>query len=506
MDSSVRLIAPIIMKCGWLAVSLLAATFSAPVPFDQSSSELPAPRAANADSPTPCREIQRRYGPIARCADGVLAGSDFAKRVARPRHQLELENMAVSPIHIPLARAAVHAKKTTFYFVGIGHAERPLTFEDCLFHDDLSIASPARLTVTRSRLWRDLILRGAFRDGAILTATKVNRSVHLSDASFLGRLDLTGLNVRLGLQFGPHGRQTLPDVSFKQARLEGVVVLRRLTFSREADFTDALLENSHIESCHFTNAPRLVRTVFAGKLSLDGSVFSAGLDLRRANLDGVMEIDLDGVSVSPERFLFRWEQFKGSGGRARLSPRLDDGDRLSTAQKEDRLNQLERLYTLVIESLEASGQDLEADEARFELAERKKNLAGGFWRRAYGLFLGYGYRPWRIAWLIVPLVLLFAFLFALYQTEVMTIVSGEVRDGRVEVADVNRFVRWLHLLLFSASVLLSIRLKHDWLPARTPLLVLLVVTEWALGIMLYVAFFALVRTPAFAYIKGLLGF
>jgi hypothetical protein len=35
---------------------------------------------------------------------------------------------------------------------------------------------------------------------------------------------------------------------------------------------------------------------------------------------------------------------------------------------------------------------------------------------------------------------------------------------------------------------------------------MLVVTEWLLGIGLYILFFAAVKTSGFAYVKGLLGF
>lgn len=111
-----------------------------------------------------------------------------------------------------------------------------------------------------------------------------------------------------------------------------------------------------------------------------------------------------------------------------------------------------------------------------------------------------------MVFLVVPLIFLFAFLLVPHRETVAAILDDDIRKGTIPQTSVSRTARVAHLLFFSTAVLLGIRFKQEWIqPANTPF-VLLVAAEWALGIALYIAFFALVKTSGFAYVKGLLGF
>ncbi len=61
-------------------------------------------------------------------------------------------------------------------------------------------------------------------------------------------------------------------------------------------------------------------------------------------------------------------------------------------------------------------------------------------------------------------------------------------------------------LFFSTSVLLGVRFKKEWIEKIDRAFLWWVTAEWLIGIGLYVAFVALVKSNEFGYVKGLLGF
>jgi len=91
-------------------------------------------------------------------------------------------------------------------------------------------------------------------------------------------------------------------------------------------------------------------------------------------------------------------------------------------------------------------------------------------------------------------------------------VKLKIYDHSKSPKELNRLSRYWHVLFFSASVLLGIRFKREWIEIGSPLalgqqsFIYLVTAEWLLGIGLYVTFALLVKGARFEFIKGLLGF
>jgi uncharacterized protein YjbI with pentapeptide repeats len=290
-------------------------------------------------------------------------------------------------------------------------------------------------------------------------------------------------------------------------------ILRGSRFVGRVDFSDATADNLVIEGCTFEQSPSFARTKIRRAFSLAGSTFSGGLDLRHTDLTRAKAIAIDNLAVEPEKFRFRWEQFRSDalGPRLVTRPVLKPTGPLRRYRPvietpEQEFSRLASSYDLIIRSLSAHGDDKGADAAKFELEGRRQEYFGVLSHRLYGFFLGYGYEPWRIIFVIIVLVGAFSGLYARSSMTIAGILNRDIGEGKISSRAIKRLPRMAYVVLFSASVLLGIRFQREWILPSRPWLTALVITEWLVGIAVYVLFFALVRTSGFVYVKGLLGF
>jgi hypothetical protein len=271
-------------------------------------------------------------------------------------------------------------------------------------------------------------------------------------------------------------------------------IFNGVTFDGAVTIAGQNIRDFLFDDCTFARPPRLERAQFAGTLSFANSTFKEGLDLRFTDLSKTKRVVLAGIEIDPRDLRVSWSSLRG---------KLDvDRDK----NPDIWFPHLEASYRLVAAALEAHDNEDDAERALHELEVRRQKELGGFWHGLHGLVLGYGYEPWRVVFVILPLIALFALLLIPHRATVAAILDADIKNGAVPQASVTRSARVAHLLFFSTAVLLGIRFKQEWIqPSNTPF-VLLVAAEWAIGIALYIAFFALVKTSGFAYVKGLLGF
>lgn len=162
----------------------------------------------------------------------------------------------------------------------------------------------------------------------------------------------------------------------------------------------------------------------------------------------------------------------------------------------------------------------------------------------------WGYQPWRfLIFVVLPLILVFACIWYWFYYEiVMGVVDNRIDQKYASRNDKPHFsqreihlfgskkglfppiefkvydhptssfgtvslLRYWHVTFFSASVLLGIRIKKEWIQIIPPTsrlgqksFIIMMSIEWLLGIGLYVAFAVLVKGSRFEFIKGLLGF
>ena len=271
----------------------------------------------------------------------------------------------------------------------------------------------------------------------------------------------------------------------------------RVTFEGRVAFRERLDSNISFSEVMFMQPLDLDDARFGGRLSFRGSTFKQGLDLRFADLSKAEAVVLDRIRIDPRDLRISWSSLRG-----KLD--VDHAEKVPPAEWFPRLD---ASYRLAGAALKAQDDDKEAEAALQELEIRRQQAFGGFWHGAYGLLLGYGYEPWRVVFVVIPLIAVFALLFVRYRALVANILDDDIKKGGDEAqARVSKVARVAHLRFFSTAVLLGIRFRQEWIePANTPF-VLLVTAEWLIGIALYVVFFALVKTSGFAYVKGLLGF
>ena len=143
--------------------------------------------------------------------------------------------------------------------------------------------------------------------------------------------------------------------------------------------------------------------------------------------------------------------------------------------------------------------------------------------------MGYGYQPLRyVFFLVFPVIILFAIVWYFkYYALVLKVVSpnfesilipNRTRNVEFPTVDkklfgktlikvynhqgikpkINFLVKIRHVVFFSASVLLSIRFKKDWIVYASPNVfgrdsfLTLVTVQWSIGILLYVVFGVLI--------------
>lgn len=338
------------------------------------------------------------------------------------------------------------------------------------------------------------------------------------------------------------------DTKFNGSVFLGNVDFSGATFSGSTDFS-----NIQFGSVNFEN------TVFLKEVNFAGVFFENGVDLRRSDLIKT-KIFIDHHTNFPcEKLLVYWSQLKGhlavndnscpsfierekikntikklnliqhyfperlvvknDSITTKLIKNKSCFDSLSIKLNRERYELTEIFYNRLRDNYLAQNEKLSADEVMYELASKRQEYLGEFWWRLYGWCFGWGYKPMRFALMVfLGPILLFAVLwYRKYYHRVLLIVDHSLSEEKKSMLrnstersgafkDTILFARWLHVLYFSAFVLLSIRFEKEWIEKNDRAFLYWVFSEWCVGLILYVVFFTFVKSHDFGYVKGLLGF
>jgi uncharacterized protein YjbI with pentapeptide repeats len=346
-------------------------------------------------------------------------------------------------------------------------------------------------------------------------------------------------------------------------------------FSDYTYFAGCTFDSSaYFGSARFDKGVDFVNTVFKKQLELDGTIikseldlvdtqFLEGVDFRRADLDSLNIIYVNHRTFFPDGKLWaRWDQLRGrfqlrlshfDSSALYLSPDSTKTN-LSMEQadsvRNDLYRSLEMFYERLRDNFIAQRDNESADNAMYELGKQRSEMLNEFDWKIYGWLFGWGYQPWRfLVFVVLPFILTFTLIwYWLYFELAIRMIDDKVeqefstnpsklsfrtreisllpswrvfrRAGRLKICThsdsgigLGRLSRYWHVLFFSASVLLDIRFKKQWLQkietkgrlGERSFLAMITI-EWALGIGLYIAFAILVKGSRFEFIKGLLGF
>lgn len=360
---------------------------------------------------------------------------------------------------------------------------------------------------------------------------------------------------------------------FRGARFDKDADFHGAVWDSSLDFSSARFgDYFSIRESTLKRRPEFEATVFKGRVDLGATRFTEGVDLRRANLDSVSTVYFDDHTYYPDgKLQVRWDQIKG---RLHLlvvdtihwGPALSGDsvsvlesrrwEKMSHSEKEEQYRRLEISYHKLRDNYLAQRDNESADYVMYELSGHRTDMLNEFLWQCYGWFFGWGYQPWRFLLLIVlPLVVAFAVVwYWFYYEQVLRVVDEKVeqkinpnglfrvnlgereirlfRFPRIHIPGVRlrlynhtnqpragnqpylgRLTRYWHVIFFSASVLLGIRFKKEWIYVNDQIgklghksFVRIVTFEWLLGIGLYIVFALLVKGSRFEFIKALLGF
>jgi hypothetical protein len=338
-------------------------------------------------------------------------------------------------------------------------------------------------------------------------------------------------------------------------RFARVFSLVNSTFQDIVDFPICIFEGeSNFFDVKFNGGISFIATKFLGPLRFENCIFKKNVDfsgtkfknytdLRRSNF---FNVDTIFVSFDTEipigKFYIDWEQIKA---RKYLLIQTKPSSFQDTSN-EFSYKMLQSFYYQLRDNYLAQGDKKSADAVMFELEMQKQKLSNNLWHDIYGIFMGWGYKPYRFILLIFIPIILFSFIwYWFYFQLIIKIVNPNIKEELFPLrtrkfnlpvskstffvfkniklpinyyqhakfpSKLNRFIKYWHALFFSASVLLSIKFKKEWLQINSESTVgqksflYFVIFEWVLGLFLYTLFFILIKSSGFDFIKSILGF
>lgn len=271
-------------------------------------------------------------------------------------------------------------------------------------------------------------------------------------------------------------------IEINNSTFDSTLDLSASNFQTNLLIQDSKIRNFSITHCSFSYRPNFRRIELVDTVDFSNIDFEKGVDLRRIDFSKVSTIFLDNTYFPPGELIMYWEYIKG-----------DENPKISLKFKsginEDDFKSIEEIYLQIKNSFLAQGDKNTADEVLYELAWQKEIIVGGIWQWLYGVTLGYGYEPVRFLFFPILLtVFLFWFIWYKFYYNIVAYILNKELDSELGLSgsyhvdfptkkikkilavdhkrvnkNINFVTRYWHSLHFSASVLLGLRFKKEWM-------------------------------------------
>ena len=357
--------------------------------------------------------------------------------------------------------------------------------------------------------------------------------------------------------------QLSKEADFWRAQFSNVADFSKTQFSKDADFSESQFSNvANFENSVFDTTLNIARTRFEkgvdlrrtnfikaevlydhhtffppGTLKVYWSQLEGHLSFQDRSCPNYKEWESAKVQVAkldslqqhlPDTLIAKRDSIGIELNKAKA-----DFDSLTTLFNKERYDLTEIFYHRLRDNYLSQNDRASADAVMFELAsKRSEYLKEPLWG-LYGLFMGWGYKPLRFVisvflLIVIPFAILWYIRFyhrvlpiftelnttqktqirnkPLLKKTILTYIHFHIFNHHIVSGFVNLPARILHVLHFSTAVLLSIRIKKEWINMADRAFLSWVIAEWVLGIALYITFAVLVKSYEFGYVKGLLGF
>lgn len=330
-------------------------------------------------------------------------------------------------------------------------------------------------------------------------------------------------------------------VDFSKATFRDETFFFSANFQDYANFTNTQFHSSTIfdettfcssvsfDYSEFYDKISLDKTTFNDTLSLQRVQFDKGVDFRYAQLESVEVFFLDGMSYPEGQLFVEWEKIK-----TKDQPKIQLFE-FPPKDNYKHFKRLEIIYLQLRDNYLKQGNTVSADQVMYELRFREEQLVNpGL--KIYRITLGYGYKPFRLLfWGLLFIFIFYSFIWYFKYYGIIAFIQS--KDSSIEIRqdvstnpslmmlrkfdaqglraiprEITLLTRFAHSLLFSASVLLSIRFKKEWLDIRIASTkkyrdyVIWLCSEYILGILLIFVFVYFLQENRFSLIRGFFGF
>ncbi|MBE0645528.1 MAG: hypothetical protein IH600_15710 [Bacteroidetes bacterium] len=366
----------------------------------------------------------------------------------------------------------------------------------------------------------DLVIENSVIDTLIITANgkslnltirncKVSNLLQIKNA-YVGKLKLENVDAAGRIELGSRlniGSLLLLNVS--AASEEAKLVLRYLKISDELRVKgDDLRLNLMCDSAYFasgidfsgavfTHSLDLLRASSGGKINLfsteianemmvDERSFRDGLDFSDAIVTGHVKIRL---ASDYKKYMvgFSWDDYENDF----ISFQFSD-----PSLREQNYSKVYRVLRRLLQEHTAIGDDETVLQIAFEIKRFKTEFVGNDADKFMGWLFGFGGVPWTFFWVVSGIIAVCSLLYALVCSDIHGILFDEI-------VDLPHFRNAIVMVYFSASVFMSLRFKREWLKVSSHLLSVIMVLEYAVGLVLIVLFVVYVANsiPQFEFVK-----
>lgn len=323
-------------------------------------------------------------------------------------------------------------------------------------------------------------------------------------------------------------------ITFWDTIFDGVLQFRNAEINSNIDFTNTKFGSIvSFYNCICHPQLKFPKSQLPDTLIFSNGNYKSGIDLRDAKYNKLSKIYLDNSSYPDGEFLVYWDQIKMRDGNFIIGYMGENNDQPNVA-----IQKLERIYVKLKNNYIKLGDEKAAYDVMYEFEQQKERLSGDLFRKISDITFGYGYRPTRFLIVVLLIILLlfspiYYFLFYDYiiiilDNKLLTEQKSVLKKLKSQKANdhwKNYFFdhtilcdkialsyRIWHSILFSASVLVSLRFKRDWVnfvsirKKKDTLFIWFVSFEYFVGLFLYYIFFSNLKISQFENITKLINY
>ncbi len=361
--------------------------------------------------------------------------------------------------------------------------------------------------------------------------------------AYFGEIHFKGLTNFMGSKFDSLAQfvsaKFESEAYFKEAKFHSQANFERSIFYSKADFSWATFDSlADFGKANFFGLVDFRRANFKNKANFNSAIFKNQLDFREANIDSIVDFSLASISDTiwvgiPNSSKWQKYDFMRSKlairaakiilcGPVDLKIQIEKFKFISLWDKLDYFSKKDIISTLKDLGFKEDKYNKEKFELNYIFEKSTKYQVKSTvytknkWYRfqlwpkwiknfIYYITMGLGYRPFWLAWWVLGLIICFAIFYffkmrdsingyILKKFEMKESSSTKRKKDVIEVCNISRTESLMNCLYFSSMLLFSFRLKGEILTFFKLKEKRIIVGEYLLGLLIYIAFLTLAKS------------